>query len=755
MAAARTGRRVAAGLLALAFAACGPREAAAPPRAAPPILLIGVDAGDWLAIDALAAQGRLPNLARLRSHGRAALLVSTPPLISPLLWTTIATGRQPEDHGVLDFMRDLPGGGQAPVSGLDRRAAALWDHFSAAGRRVAVVGWWASHPAERIHGTLVSDQLAPQLLRAGASPSDAVWPAEAWPRLQGAVTRPEAVSRQELERFVPVDEARFAAARSALRGTGTLYKDRVAHLAAIVAGTRTHAALIERLLAAPQPDLALVYLEAVDTVSHLFVREPSGPRAIASAYEDVDALLGRLATRVAPETLIVVCSDHGFFPADAGVREDPAQLAGPATAWHRPYGIAAAIEARELLASAAPAGAPPALDTLPRVTPLDLAPTVLFAAGLPVAREMPGRVARELLPPALAVRAEDRVPALPRPSAPAAPATSGPDAEAVARLQALGYLGAAPTSLARQNLGESFFRRGRFDAAARELQAVVESQPQNLAAHLWLAQALVALGRRSEALRAYDAALRLPGGREEALVVAVELALAAGERERARRWAAGGSGALEAVARAAVLRADGKAAPAERELRSALASDPARFEALSALFELLLEARRAAAFLPLAERAAGVAPRDPRLVALLGETRLALGDAAGAERELARALELAPDGDVLRLELARAQLQRHRAAQALVTLERSPGSPDREALQGAARTLLSEWPQAAEHYRRALESRPDDVALLNGLGWALRQQGRAGEARATFERSLQLQPAQPEIRGLLSPGAAR
>ncbi len=31
------------------------------------------------------------------------------------------------------------------------------------------------------------------------------------------------------------------------------------------------------------------------------------------------------------------------------MREDPAQLAGPATAWHRPYGIAAAIEARALV----------------------------------------------------------------------------------------------------------------------------------------------------------------------------------------------------------------------------------------------------------------------------------------------------------------------------------------------------------------------------------------------------------------------
>ena len=204
-----------------------------------------------------------------------------------------------------------------------------------------------------------------------------------------------------------------------------------------------------------------------------------------------------------------------------------------------------------------------------------------------------------------------------------------------------------------------------------------------------------------------------------------------------------------------MLRADGQAARAERELRSALAVDPTRFEALSALFELLLEARRGSAFLPLAERAAGLAARDPRLVALLGETRLALGDAAGAERELGRALELAPDADVLRLELARAQLQGRRAAQALVTLERSPGSPDREALQGAALTAVAAWPRAAEHYRRALQSRPDDVALLNGLGWALRQQGRSEEARATFERSLQLQPAQPEIRGLLSPAGAR
>lgn len=749
MSAGGRGRPVAGALLALICGACQPQAGSPSLAPARPVLLVGVDAGDWLAIDALVAQGRLPHFARLRRGGRAALLVATPPLVSPLLWTTLATGRQPEDHGVLDFMRDLPGGGQAPVSARERQAPALWDHFSAAGRSVAVVGWWATHPAEPVRGTLVSDQLAPQLLRAGAAPSQAVWPAEAWLRLSGAVTRPEAVTRAELERFAPVDEARFAAARAALaRPSGTLYQDRLAHLAAVVAGTRTHAALAELLLAAPQADLTAVYVESVDTVSHLFVRESWGPSAIAAAYEDVDALLGRLAARARPETLVVVVSDHGFFPADAGVREDPAQLAGPATAWHRPYGIAAAIEARALVSSEALPGPPPAPESLPRVTPLDLAPTVLHAAGLPVGREMPGRVALELLPAEAAARAERREPSPPRPAPPAEAAPPGPDPEAVARLQALGYLGAAPTSLARQNLGESFFRRGRFEAAARELQAVVETQPQNLAAQLWLARALLGLGRRSEALRAYDAALALPGGREEALGVAVELALALGERERARRWTAAGHGPLARVARAAVLEADGRADQAERELRAALADDPARFEALAALFELQLAARRAPAFLPLAERAAGLAPRDPRVVALLGEARLAVGDAAGAEADLARALRLAPDGDTLRLELARAQLQGRRASQALETLQAAGDSPERAALQGAASALLSDWPRAVGHYQRALQSRPDDVDLLNGLGWALRQQGRADEARAAFGRSLRLRPAQPEIRAL-------
>src|SRR5215470_6104394 len=60
------------------------------------LVLVGLDAADWAVLDPLAAAGRLPAFARLKAHGRTGVMLATPPLISPILWTTIATGRPPE-----------------------------------------------------------------------------------------------------------------------------------------------------------------------------------------------------------------------------------------------------------------------------------------------------------------------------------------------------------------------------------------------------------------------------------------------------------------------------------------------------------------------------------------------------------------------------------------------------------------------------------------------------------------------------------
>ena len=753
-------KRSAAALLFLTLLAgcAGGREAPASGATIPDgrrVLLVGLDAADWAMADPLVAAGRLPTFARLRAAGRTATLVSTPPLLSPIIWTTIATGRPPDEHGVLDFMVDLPGGGQAPVGSSHRKTPALWTLFSSRGRSVAVVGWWATWPAEDVRGTVVSDQLAPQLVRPEAALyAGLISPAAAGPRLLPLLVRPADVELDALRRFVPISASEHRAAlEDAGQSSSRFYANRIAHLAAVVAGTRTHVAMTERLLRDERPDFTAVYLEAIDTVSHLFVKDAAhGRQAIEQAYVEVDAALGRLAAAAGPETWVIVCSDHGFHPATAGLAEDPASLAGPASAWHRPYGIAAAAEARALGLAAGPA--PAARARTPSVTPLDLAPTVLHAAGLPVDTAMTGRVATELLPPERAAAPVTRAAyAVPSPAHGAEPRAAAIDAAALARLQALGYVGSRPSSLAEQNLGEVLYRRGRWDAAERAFRSAVESQPQNLGSWLWLARTQQAQGRTREALQAWTEALRLPEGPQAALLPAVEAALAAGLGADAQRMVAAAAATATPpvmhTARAMLASARGGAGEAERELRSALQADPTSFDALFRLFDVLHRQGRAADALPALRRAAAAVPGSPRHAALLGEAILATGDAEAARPQLTAALDLAPDSAAVRLDLARAQVAGGHPADALATLQPAPASPDRSILMGAACAAAGRWAEAAAHYREALGAGTATPELLNGLGWALHKQGRNGEAADALRRSLSLRADQPQIRQLL------
>ncbi len=737
----------------------------APPVATPRVLLVGLDAADWQAIDPLVASGRLLAFATIAREGHTAVVRATPPLVSPLLWTTIATGRRPEDHGVLDFMVDLPSGEQAPIGRASRRVAALWNVVSDAGRSASVVGWWATWPAEQVRGTIVSDRVAPQLTRARESLEEgSIAPPGSAAALLPLIVAPDRITRADIARFVAVTEAEFDAARQATADTSLLYRDSIAHLAAVIAGTRTYGAMAEHILRSAQPDVLAVYFEAIDIVSHLFVADAKrGPAAIAQAYEEVDRLIARLAAAAAPDTLVVVCSDHGFHRPTAGIRESPSDLSGPATAWHRPYGIIATIEAGRLAAGTSPAsqrdrrhpfrGA--ALGRL--VSPLDIAPTVLHALGLPVSREMPGRVLDELLPaPAHGRgRAVEWVTTFETGKREATGSTAARvDPAAKARLQALGYITGTTTSLAGQNLGEVLYRAGRLDAAERQLVAVVERQPSNVAAHLWLAKTRRDLGRPQQALSVYERVLRLDPEAGEALLEAVDVAVTAGAIDRAKAliavraskhpvdgWSRTASGAIAAAER--------REGDAERDFRAALAVDPLAYEALSRLVDLLIAARRASDALPAVRGAVARAPDSPRHQALLGETLLASRDPAGAEAAFERALAQAPDSVAVRLGLARAQVARQRVAQAIETLRPAPASAERSRLLGAAYSALGRWQEAAAEFRYALTA-GESPDLLNGLGWAEHRQGRGREAIEAFQRSLALKPDQPQIRELLA-----
>src|SRR5439155_1392235 len=106
-------------------------------------------------------------------------------------------------------------GEQLPVTSQMRRVKAIWNILSDAGRRVAVVGWWATWPAETVRGTIVSDHVCYHFLLSDGAAEEGrapgiTFPAEAQAELAPLIRRPGDVTLEEAARFVHVGAEDFA-----------------------------------------------------------------------------------------------------------------------------------------------------------------------------------------------------------------------------------------------------------------------------------------------------------------------------------------------------------------------------------------------------------------------------------------------------------------------------------------------------------------------------------------------------------------
>ena len=92
-----------------------------PDRPAQRLLILGWDAADWQVIDPLLARGQMPNLAALLARGTRADLRTLEPKLSPILWSTIATGKTADKHGIHNFVEPNPSGEGVRVSSSTTR----------------------------------------------------------------------------------------------------------------------------------------------------------------------------------------------------------------------------------------------------------------------------------------------------------------------------------------------------------------------------------------------------------------------------------------------------------------------------------------------------------------------------------------------------------------------------------------------------------------------------------------------------------
>ena len=418
------------------------RRDARPPGGRVPVIWIGLDGLDPDFLDRLSAEGKLPNWSKLAAEGASAKLASYVPMISPVVWTTIATGVGPDVHGVLDFQEVDPAtGARVPVSGLSRAVPAVWNIASASGVSVGVVGWWATYPAEVVDGFFVSDRASP-MLHSAAVPAGVAFPAALDARVASAAAREGAVAAGDLQPYLDADPQEIS--RDLASGRGM--EDPVVALSRILGATRTTQRIARDLYDRERPDFFAVYFEGTDEIGHVFAAEtpPRLPcateagyardhRAAETYFQAIDRILGQWMRRAREDgATLIVNSDHGFKWGSDRTCERSSLESSTAAFWHRTDGVFAAWGARVI----------PGRD---RVHPsvFDLAPTVLGLLDLPAGPGLKGTpipVFRDLKP----VRRSGTMPAVRRVAA--APVGAASAAEYEQKLRALGYLsgGASP-----------------------------------------------------------------------------------------------------------------------------------------------------------------------------------------------------------------------------------------------------------------------------------------------------------------------
>ncbi|QDT00222.1 alkaline phosphatase family protein [Adhaeretor mobilis] len=359
------------------------------------VLLIGWDAADWQMIRPLIDQGLMPTLASFIEQGAWGNLATLRPILSPMLWNTVATGKRPAQHGVLGFTEpDAEGTGVRPTSSTTRKCKALWNILTQCGLRSNVVGWYASHPAEPINGVVASNQFENSHLGKGLSaavPQGAIHPEKMAEELARLRVLPAEIDASAILPFVP-DAAKIAQQES----SGKL-PNRLGKLQHLISQTATIHAVATHLMTETYWDLTAIYYEGIDRCGHEFMHcHPPKMEQVSQEEYDAyqhcmnaiyrfhDMLLDALLKFAGDDTAVILMSDHGYY--NDQLRPDPREgKAGPVE-WHRPFGIIAA-NGPGIRSGSRAYGA----------SLLEIAPTVLQLLGLPAAFDMPGRVLAEML----------------------------------------------------------------------------------------------------------------------------------------------------------------------------------------------------------------------------------------------------------------------------------------------------------------------------------------------------------------------
>ena len=371
------------------------------------VVMVGMDALEATLIDRMVDRGELPHFAQIGQQGFRSTVDISHPIVSPSVWTTLASGYRSNVHGIPHWTAE----DGTPLRSMDVKVNRLWDVATANEKTTWVINWLLTIPVSSIHGVMTSEEFvyvggidepgdSPPNRDAGVTTKMLVWP--------------ESFCATAAQQVPPIDW---------VKTTPLSYQfDHYSALRHPLIRDESTVRFFEELVGTGTPDLVMLYMSGADALSHrlwpftddvavgqmaadstlwqrsndaLAEREYSGrPRLFSDGpttpdmlqhgrtivedyYRYLDTALGRIMAKIDPDhsTLLVV-SDHGFKTASAPVPLYPA---------HSGYGVFMGWGHR----------VKPGRQATAVFEDVDVAPTVYALVGLPIANDMPGRVVTE------------------------------------------------------------------------------------------------------------------------------------------------------------------------------------------------------------------------------------------------------------------------------------------------------------------------------------------------------------------------
>ena len=289
------------------------------------LVVVGLDGATWTVVD----RAQTPNLDALKAQGLSGDLMAAEPMFSPLLWTTMATGKTPNEHG---------------IRGLNTRsdqatAARFWEIARSYGLDVGLYKWLVTWPppGDDLPGFTVPAWLASD---AATHPSDLSW-----------VKEMELSNRQHRKRVETdrsMGELALTGIPDGLRWSTIWAGIRFSMMERLSPmPPRKRAAFLRRLrlridrdvfisqLHEHEPDVATFTVYLTDALSHTHWSADGG-RHVDGAYVLSDQILGEIQAQLTPESAILVVSDHGFRNAGGGAHAVVPRI-DALTAWLEPH----------------------------------------------------------------------------------------------------------------------------------------------------------------------------------------------------------------------------------------------------------------------------------------------------------------------------------------------------------------------------------------------------------------------------------